>query len=220
MSSHRRARRGSPRWYGAATATPTTSQAVVDPEYRGDHVFTDLERAAAEWAARTGIFGLYSEATAVHPYSQKANVALGAVETGVLVGYIPASVEYAAIDAEAHRRSLVLYSLKTNAGHDRPVYAPPCDREMIDAVIANAGLRGSLADPPPGATLPATGEVHHEHREDHNHLVVTALTVGDDFLGRSRVRVRRHLPEPPPRLRRRALPAPRRRPARRGIDRD
>ena len=159
-----------------------SGQAVVDPEYRGHHVFTDLKRAAADWAARTGIYGLYSEATAAHPYSQKANVALGAVETGVLVGYIPASVEYAAIDARAHRQSVVLYYLKTNPGHDRPVYAPPRDREMIAAIVTNAGLSGSLAEPPASATLPAPGDLHHEHREDHNHLIVTVLTVGDDLL--------------------------------------
>jgi len=159
-----------------------SGQAVVDPDYRGHHVFTDLKRAAADWARRTGIFGLYSEATAAHPYSQKANVVLGAVETGVLVGYIPASVEYAAIDATAHRQSVVLYYLKTNDGHRRPVYAPPRDREMIAAIITNAGLSGMLVDPTAGTTLPAAGDLHHEHREDHNHLIVTALTVGDDLL--------------------------------------
>ena len=66
-----------------------SGQAVVDPDYRGHHVFTDLKRAAADWASRTGIFGLYSEATAAHPYSQKANVALGAVETGRAGGLHP-----------------------------------------------------------------------------------------------------------------------------------
>ncbi|MFN8027743.1 MAG: hypothetical protein U0W40_15700 [Acidimicrobiia bacterium] len=159
-----------------------SGQAVVDPAYRGHHVFTDLKRAAAAWASDAGIFGLYSEATAAHPYSQRANVALGAVETGVLVGYIPASVEYAAIDAKAHRQSVVLYYLKTNDGHTRPVYAPPRDRDMIAAIVANAGLSGTVSEPPAGTTLPATGDVHHEHREDHNHLIVTALVVGDDLL--------------------------------------
>ena len=101
-----------------------SGQAVVDPEYRGRHLFTLLKQRAAERAARDGLFGLYSEATAAHPYSQRANVALGAVETGLLLGYIPASVEYTAIDAHAHRQSVVLFYLKTNDGHVRPVYPP------------------------------------------------------------------------------------------------
>ena len=76
-----------------------SGQAVVDPEYRGRHLFTLLKRRAAARAAERGLFGLFSEATAAHPYSQRANVALGAVETGLLLGYIPATVEYEAIDA-------------------------------------------------------------------------------------------------------------------------
>jgi serine/threonine-protein kinase RsbW len=159
-----------------------SGQAVVDPDFRGHHVFTDLKRAAAGWASRVGIFGLYSEATAAHPYSQKANVALGAVETGVLIGYIPASVEYAAIDAKPHRQSVVLYYLKTNDGHERPVYAPPRDREVITAIIGNAGLSGVVSGVPVGAVLPSAGDVHHERRGDHNHLIVTAIAVGADFL--------------------------------------
>src|SRR6188472_815339 len=109
-----------------------SGQAVVDPEYRGRHLFTLLKRRAADQAAERGLFGLYSEATAAHPYSQRANVALGAVETGLLLGYIPATVEYEAIDAKPHRQSVVLYYLKTNDGHARPVYAPPRDRAMVE----------------------------------------------------------------------------------------
>jgi serine/threonine-protein kinase RsbW len=158
-----------------------SGQAVVDPDHRGQHLFTELKRHAAEWAAGAGLFGLYSEATAAHAFSQKANVALGAVETGVLVGYIPASVEYAAIDAKRHRQSVVLYYLRTNDGHDRPVYAPPGDRDVVAGILAAARLRGVLASAPSRTSLPARSDMHHERREDHNHLVVTARVVGDDL---------------------------------------
>jgi GNAT superfamily N-acetyltransferase len=157
-------------------------QAVVDPDYRGRHLFTVLKQRAAARARRAGLFGLFSEATAAHPYSQRANVALGAVETGVLLGFIPASVEYTAIDARAHRQSVVLYYLKTNDGHDRPVYPPARDREMVARIVANAGLRGRVADAPARAPLPARCDLHVEDRVDHNHCVVTARTVGDDLL--------------------------------------
>jgi serine/threonine-protein kinase RsbW len=157
-------------------------QAVVDPEFRGRHLFTVLKQHAAAWARREGLFGLYSEATAAHPYSQRANVALGAVETGVLLGYIPASVEYTAIDARAHRQSVVLYYLKTNDGHDRPVYPPARDRAMVARIIAAAGLRGSVTEAPAGGARSARSDLHVEDRIDHNHRVVTARTVGDDLL--------------------------------------
>ena len=157
-------------------------QAVVDPEYRGRHLFTVLKQRAAARARRAGLLGLFSEATAAHPYSQRANVALGAVETGVLLGYIPASVEYRAIDARVHRQSVVLYYLKTNDGHDRPVYPPARDREMVTRIVVNAGLRGRVADAPGDASRPARSDLHVEDRVDHNHCIVTARTVGDDLL--------------------------------------
>jgi GNAT superfamily N-acetyltransferase len=161
-----------------------SGQAVVDPDYRGRHLFTLLKRRAADQAAERGLFGLYSEATAAHPYSQRANVALGAVETGLLLGYIPATVEYEAIDAKPHRQSVVLYYLKTNDGHRRPVYAPPRDRRMVESILQRAGLRGVVRDAcdvaqPPS---PSTSDLHVDDRDDHNDRVVTVRTAGDDLL--------------------------------------
>ena len=59
---------------------------------------------------------MYSEATAAHPYSQAANLALGAHETGFLLGYIPSQVSYTAIkeDADGRRQSVALFWLATN----------------------------------------------------------------------------------------------------------
>jgi serine/threonine-protein kinase RsbW len=161
-----------------------SGQAVVDPEYRGRHLFTLLKHRAAERARERGLFGLYSEATAAHPYSQRANVALGAVETGLLLGYIPATVEYEAIDARPHRQSVVLYYLRTNAGHRRPVYAPRRDRTMVESILERAGLRGAVRDASDAADAPAaaTSDVHVADRDDHNDRVVTVRTVGDDVL--------------------------------------
>jgi serine/threonine-protein kinase RsbW len=158
-----------------------SGQAVVDPEYRGRHLFTLLKRRAAARAAEQGLFGLYSEATAAHPYSPRANVALGAVETGLLLGYIPATVEYEAIDAKPHRQSVVLYYLKTNEGHDRPVYAPPRDRKMVETILERAGLRGAVHHAGREALAPRS-DLHVEDRADHNDRVVTVRTVGNDLV--------------------------------------
>jgi serine/threonine-protein kinase RsbW len=160
-----------------------SGQAVVDPAYRGHHLFTLLKQRAAARAAERGLFGLYSEATAAHPYSQRANVTLGAVETGLLLGYIPATVEYEAIDAKPHRQSVVLYYLKTNDGHSRPVYAPPRDRAMVETILERAGLRGAVGNAADEPVAPRT-ELHVDDRDDHNDRVITVRTVGDDLLER------------------------------------
>jgi serine/threonine-protein kinase RsbW len=172
---------------GLARKTPAddvaeSGQAVVDPEYRGRHLFTMLKQTAAERAQHDGLFGLYSEATAAHPYSQRANVALGAVETGLLLGYIPGSVEYTAIDAQAHRQSVVLFYLKTNDGHTRHVYPPARDRAMVERIIERAGLRGTVADAPTDAPRPSRSDVRVDDRADHNDRIVAVATVGDDLI--------------------------------------
>ena len=159
-----------------------SGQAVVDPAFRGRHLFTMLKRHAAAAAARDGLFGLFSEATAAHPYSQRANVALGAVETGLLLGYIPASVDYTAIDVSDHRQSVVLYYLKTNNGHVRPVYAPERDRAMVERIVTRAGLRGTVVDAPSESRSPARSDLHVDDRTDHNDRIVTVRTVGRDLL--------------------------------------
>jgi serine/threonine-protein kinase RsbW len=46
-------------------------QAVVDPRYRGHQLFERMKTFLAERAKEWDMYGLYSEATAVHPYSQK-----------------------------------------------------------------------------------------------------------------------------------------------------
>jgi hypothetical protein len=176
---------------GLARETPDddvaeSGQAVVAPEYRGRHLFTLLKQRAADQAAERGLFGLFSEATAAHPYSQRANVALGAVETGLLLGYIPATVEYAAIDAHHHRQSVVLYYLKTNDGHTRAVYAPRRDRAKVEQILQRAGLRGRVRDAGDAvdgaARSPARSDLHVEDRVDHGDRIVTARTVGRDLL--------------------------------------
>jgi len=67
-------------------------QAVTLPAARGHHLFVSGKRHLVYLARKRGLAGLYSEATAAHPYSQLANVELGAQETGFLLGWIPATV--------------------------------------------------------------------------------------------------------------------------------
>ena len=68
-------------------------QALTLPAARGRHIFTTVKRYLVEWAAELGLVGMYSEATAAHPYSQRALLDLGGHETGFMLGFIPDSVD-------------------------------------------------------------------------------------------------------------------------------
>ncbi|MEX0755951.1 MAG: hypothetical protein WD206_09885 [Actinomycetota bacterium] len=164
-----------------------SGQAVVDPRWRGHHLFTTLKRTLADTMRGEGLAGMFSEATAAHPYSQKANVALGAQETGILVGYIPTSVEYAAIDATPeHRRSVVLYYLKLNDGPDRWLYPPPHHHAIVSRIVERAGLHGRVREPPgrddAGHPNASSTRLSETVRTDHDAGFVTIEEVGPDLV--------------------------------------
>ena len=109
----------------ADDAVGHSGQAVTMPVARGQHLFTRTKRHLMDWARERGLAGMYSEATAAHPYSQRANLELGAHETGFLLGWIPASVSNdAAAEQRPRRQSAALFYAKLNDGHERRIYAP------------------------------------------------------------------------------------------------
>ena len=159
-----------------------SGQAVTMPSARGQHLFTRTKQHLMDWARERGLAGMYSEATAAHPYSQRANLELGAHETGFLLGWIPASVSNdAATDQHPRRQSAALFYTKLNDGHEREVYAPERHHEIIGKTLELCELRGTLADPPPDTAIPGRTDFHVEINEDHNLALLTAHEPGGDL---------------------------------------
>jgi hypothetical protein len=165
----------------AGDAVGHSGQAVTMPAARGQHLFTRTKRYLMDWARERGLAGMYSEATAAHPYSQKANIELGAHETGFLLGWIPASVTNDAATGCSGRQSAALFYTKLNDGHERNVYAPERHREVVARTIALCELRGEITNPPAECELPARTELHCEVDRDHNLALLTVLAPGADL---------------------------------------
>ncbi len=166
----------------AGDAVGHSGQAVTMPAARGQHLFTRTKRFLMDWATEKGLAGMYSEATAAHPYSQRANIELGAHETGFLLGWIPASVSNDAAARERRgRQSAALFYTKLNDGHERPVFVPERHREIVGQTIDLCELRGTLAEPPAGADLAKRSELHVAVDEDHNLALITVHVPGADL---------------------------------------
>ncbi len=166
----------------AGDAVGHSGQAVTMPAARGQHLFTRTKKVLMDWAQARGLAGMYSEATAAHPYSQRANVELGAHETGFLLGWIPASVSNdAAAEHRPRRQSAALFYTKLNDGHEREIYAPARHREMVGRTVELCELRGALADPPAELELPERTDLHVEIDADHNLALTTVKTPGADL---------------------------------------
>lgn len=166
----------------AGDAVAHSGQAVTMPAARGQHLFTRTKRFLMDWAREQGLAGMFSEATAAHPYSQRANIELGAHETGFLLGWIPASVANdAAASGPRRRQSAALFYTKLNDGHERAVYAPERHREVVGRTLELCELRGKLAEPPAGSELAARSELHVEINRDHNLALITVHVPGADL---------------------------------------
>lgn len=166
----------------AGDAVAHSGQAVTLRAARGQHLFTRTKRVLMDRARSEGLAGLFSEATAAHPYSQRALLELGGHETGFLLGWIPASVENDAASATARRRqSAALFYTKLNDGHERRVYAPPRHHEIVGQTLALCGLRGTLARPAAEAEPAARTQLHVAVDEDHNLALITVPVPGADL---------------------------------------
>ena len=156
-------------------------QAVVDPRFRGHHLFPRMKTFMAEWAGNAGMYGLYSEATAVHPYSQRGNLHLGAKETGFLLGYIPASVSYKQIGEgrEGRRGSVALFYMRVRDEPEREIYPPAPYLQEVRRVVEHNGLRRTVSEAPEPTLQPSRMSV--EVRQDHNLAFVRVEEPGADL---------------------------------------
>src|SRR6201995_196155 len=166
----------------AGDAVAHSGQAVTLEAARGQHLFTRTKRVLMDWGTERALAGMYSEATAAHPFSQRANIELGAHETGFLLGWIPASVANDAAAAAAPRRqSAALFYTKLNDGLERPVYAPERHRAMVARTIELCELRGTLSDPPEVFELAPGSCLHVEVEDNHNLALITVREPGADL---------------------------------------
>jgi hypothetical protein len=166
-------------------------QAVVDPRFRGHRLFERMKTFLSERAKEWGMYGLSSEATAVHPYSQKGNLHLGAKETGYLLGYIPASVSYKKIgeDKEGRRGSVALIYMRVNLEPERDVYPPVAYWGAAQQVIEHNGLRRTIKNAS-DLEMASSSQVSVNVRQDHNLAFLRVEEPGADLGELVRLRAR------------------------------
>ena len=136
-----------------------SGQAVVDPEYRGRHLFTLLKRGRRSRPRATASSGSTARPpprtrTASAPTSRS-----GRSRPDCSSGTSRRRWSTRPSTPRAHRQSVVLFYLKTNDGHARPVYPPPRDRAMVERIVERAGLRGTVADAPVDAPRPPHSDI-------------------------------------------------------------
>lgn len=120
-------------------------QAVVDPRYRGNGFLGRMMLSFADYAKQKGIYGAYGEAVTIHPFSQKASLAMGAFETGVLLGFVPAYIDFKKISNDTqNRRAVMLMYTSGNTEPERDVYPPLHHEAVIRDIYGKSTLKRNI----------------------------------------------------------------------------
>lgn len=112
--------------------------AMVDPRFRGLSLFKEMKRFLFAHAAAKGLYGIYSEAVTIHPYTQKGNLTLGSRETGILLSYVSDNIAFKKIGSEkmGQRQTLVLFYSRLNPEKMRRVCVPSVYRGLVERIYA------------------------------------------------------------------------------------
>jgi serine/threonine-protein kinase RsbW len=161
-------------------------QAVVDPRYRGHGLLNKLISASVENAKNMGMYGTYGEAVTVHPYSQKAAISIGARETGVLLGFTPATMFFKKIQDEnrQQRQTAVLLYTRVNEEPCRDVYPPFHHRAIIRRIYERNNFRRNIMDAPDvkePADVPPSSQVDVRVQTDASRAFMLVKQYGADL---------------------------------------
>jgi len=120
-------------------------QGVVDPRTRGRGLFEKIKVSSIAIARQKGLLGLYTETVTIHPYSQKANFAVGAKELGFLFGYGPQMMSFKKLaEKQDQRQTTIMLYHRTNEEPLRTVYPPVQHETMIRRIYENGSFHRKL----------------------------------------------------------------------------
>lgn len=170
-------------------------QAVVDPRYRGHGLLNKLISASVEHAKGMGMYGTYSEAVTVHAYSQKAALSIGARETGVLLGFTPATMLFKKIREgnRQQRQVAVLLYTRLNEEPQRDVYPPFHHQAIIRSIYERNNFRRNIISAPDVKDqfdIPTSSQVDVRVQADASRAFMLIAQYGADLEGLVKFRLR------------------------------
>ncbi len=170
-------------------------QAVVDPRYRGHGLLNNLLSAVMKNAKRLGMYGTYSEGVTIHTFSQKAALAIGGKETGILLGFTPASMFFKKIQEgeREQRQAIVLMYTRLNDEPQRDVYPPFHHEGIIRRIYELNNYKRTVkgaADAGEQPELPPASQVDVSIQSDASRAFMHVAQFGDDLVELVKFRLR------------------------------
>ncbi len=142
----------------AGAPLPEAGKLVVDPRYRGHHLAERMATARLEVARGLGLEGIWAECVTNHPFSQKEVVALGGIETGLLIGATPAALTMAGLEnAAGGRHSLLAMWTPVLGPPAARIHVAPQHELLVSELVGRSGLDRQLSA---GIAVPPSAHSH------------------------------------------------------------
>lgn len=160
--------------------------AMVDPRYRGHNLFKEMKLFLKDYAINNEMYGLYSEAVTIHPFTQQGNITLGAKETGIMLAYVKEKLSFKKINNDQlldQRQAVVLYYLKTGEEPYRRVFICEKFYPILRKVYDNLGLHRDVKKIESGAThqtVIINSSILTTMKPDLNVAVISITQIGHD----------------------------------------
>ncbi len=114
-----------------------TAVAVVDPKFKRLGIMNAMFDAIIDEAKHRKLHAIYSEGMMMHPYSQKANLSHGMIESAIILGKVPSIMEIEHEIKDEERSGVVIAYLLFDH-HPRHINLPSHYRGMVEKVYHHA----------------------------------------------------------------------------------
>lgn len=156
-------------------------QAFVMPQYGKRGLFHSLKQMLIDYAEKQGLMGVRSSAVTEHEYTQRANLDLQCIETGLELGYIPGNlVSNVSSDRKGQRQTVINFFRPLGVHAEVDVYVPECYADIVEKTYGRLSLPRRILHP---EQCPFEGEtsIKLSVKTEWNQLHVTIDHVGSDL---------------------------------------
>ncbi len=167
----------------AGSPVGESGQAIVDPRFRGGGFLKKMKAFMTEHNKKAGMLGCYGEAVTVHVYSQKVAISGDAFETGVLLGFTPATMYFKNIQSEeeARRRPVILQYEPLNPAPLRDIYLPPHHAGILRRIYDRSKMRRNFITAAVEPELPERSRVDVKVQTEASRAFLRVVEYGRDL---------------------------------------
>jgi GNAT superfamily N-acetyltransferase len=169
--------------HAEVATTVEAGATMVRPTYRGGGVLKQLGRALHDQLKQNGAAGYVHFPTTAHTVMQRASVSSGGAETGLLLGYLPASLDVAGFAGPRDRRLAVTVAYQPLGVASSETIVATSEREAawLTEVSLTLGLQRTI-NVMTNSPVHDASEISKSYSESRELLTLTISRIGRDLV--------------------------------------